>query len=96
MVKLSLSKNPLEKKARRIKEKALELYSRGQIPSYLAYFIDKCDLLSHDEVFVHGLMEITNHSMRVAGYYKKYPQIDKEMSKTCKESLHKMIMEERG
>lgn len=96
MAKMSLRRNPLEKKARRIKEKALELYSRGQIPSYLGYFIDKCDLLSHSEDFVRGLMEVCNHSMRVAGYYKMYPQLDKEMSKTCKESLHKMLMEERG
>lgn len=96
MVKLSMKKNPLEKKVRRIKSTALELYSRGQIPSYLAYFIDKTDLLSHGEDFVRGVMEIADHSMRVAGYYKRYPQLDKEMSKTCKESLHKMIMEERG
>lgn len=96
MAKLSMRKNPLEKKARRIKEKCLELYSRGQIPSYLAYFIERCDILSHSEDFVRGLMEIVNHSLRVGGYYSTYPQIENEMSKTCKESLHKLINEERG
>lgn len=95
MAKNYLKKNPLEKKVTKIKENTLYLYANGCIPSYLAYFIKNCDLLSHTEDFVLGLEEITAHAMRVKGYYKKYCQIEKEMSKTCKESIDRMLKEER-
>lgn len=95
MVNYPDTKRSQQKKANRIKSKVLEMYSLGMFPSYLAYFFSNINLLSYSVEFVKGLEDLCEHSMRTKGYYKKYPNVDKEVSAHCKDVLDKMILEER-
>ena len=71
-----------------IKCKALELRSKRQIPLYLAKLISELTG-KEDTKYVQVLLEMSEHMLRVNGYYKKYPDEDKQCEEIIKEALQK-------
>ena len=72
-----------------IKDKTLKLRVNHQIPLELVKEILKIDKKT-DEKKVRYLMELTNHLLRVKGFYKKYPSVHDECNKKIKEDLRKL------
>lgn len=72
-----------------IKDKALKLRVNHQLPLELVKEILKIDKKT-DEKKVRYLMELTNHLLRVKGYYKKYPSVHDECNKNIKDDLRKL------
>ena len=69
-----------------IKYNALKLRGNYQLPYLLVQCID--DLKDNDEVsYVRFLMNQCEHALRSKGYYKKYPQIEKQYN----EELQKLL-----
>lgn len=72
-----------------IKYKVLELRSNRQIPYFLAKLIN--DLTGKEETkYVQYLLEMTEHMLRVKGYYKKFPIAEKDAEKFIKDGLFKL------
>ena len=81
---MNVKKIPL----RIIKCKALELRSKRQIPLYLAKLISELTG-KEDTKYVQVLLEMSEHMLRVNGYYKKYADEDKQCEEIIKEALQK-------
>ena len=62
-----------------VKYKALELRANRQIPLQLAHHIN---LLTNDDdkAWIEYLMIQSQHMLRVKGYYKKFPSLEKEFN----------------
>ena len=67
----------------RIKTNAIKLRVNSQIPSYLMYLINKLDENSSIDL-IKSLMGQCEHLLRVKGYYKKYPTIEKQVNEELK------------
>lgn len=67
----------------RIKTNAIKLRVNAQIPSYLMYLINKLDENSSVDL-IKSLISQCEHLLRVKGYYKKYPSIEKQVNEELK------------
>lgn len=78
----------IAKSIARIKYNAIELRRNHQLPTKLVLFI--LDLTeSDDDTKVNFLKELSEHYMRVKGYYLKYPLIHDE----CNSQITKLYNE---
>ena len=72
-----------------IKSKAIQLRAYKQIPLYLAKLIN--DLTGKEETkYVAVLMGMSEHYLRVKGYYARHKEIEKLYESQIKEDLFKM------
>ena len=67
----------IQQKISRIKSYSLKLYSNSQIPSLLAIRISHLNA-DTPKYYIDRLMIQVEKYMRVKGYYKKYPQDEKQ------------------
>lgn len=72
----------------RLKINCLNLRVNYQIPLKLAVLINSLDNQASDKE-IKFLMELSKHYMRVKGYYKEFPYLDKQYSSEIKESYIK-------
>ena len=85
-----MSKNKNHKlKLLTIKSKTYELRSRHQLPFYLCKLIYELDG-SEDVNYIKFLISMTEHCLRVNGYYKKFKFAEKETENMIKNGLKKM------
>lgn len=73
----------------KIKTNALRLRGSYQLPSYLCYLILHLDNNS-PVALVKYLMAQSDHMLRLKGYYKKYPSIEKQCNEIIKNELSKL------
>lgn len=73
----------------RIKTNAIKLSVNKQIPVYLASCINKLTIDTPKNVVLY-LMAQSEHLLRLKGYYKKYPKIEKEVTEQLKADLEKL------
>lgn len=71
---------------KKIKSSATTLYVKGQLPIALFSAISKLNELDHID-YVSYLIELSNHYMRVNGYYKKYPKVHIQANKDIEQCL---------
>lgn len=76
-----MAKNKL--KLEIVKYNALKLRRTYQLPYQLVYYITQLNELDNVE-WVTYLMSMTEHLLRVKGYYKKYPQAEQEANTQLK------------
>lgn len=72
-----------------LKNNAIRLRINHQLPFYLTYVITKLEFNSDDEL-VSYLKTQSEHLLRIKGYYKKYPKIEKDCEELLKQDLHRM------
>lgn len=75
-------------KISQIKGKMLTLRGNYQVPYELASRVLKITVKS-DLKYLEELMKLTEFYLRVKYFYKKYPLLDKEYSKTIRTTLAK-------
>lgn len=56
----------------RIKKCAITLYAQGQLPKELTNYIRFCK--DDDKQYIELLKDLSEHFLRLKGYYKKYPK----------------------
>lgn len=72
-------------KIAQVKYQALKLREKKQIPYYLTKLIT--DLTGDESAeYVIWLVNMSEHYLRIKGYYKKYPEAEAECEKQLKES----------
>lgn len=73
-----------------IKYNALELRKNYQIPYVLCNIIMELDKDSREELIV-WLMAQSENLIRIKGYYKKYPDIEKAVNETLESEFNKLV-----
>lgn len=73
----------------RVKTNAIKLSVNKQIPVFLASMINKLTLETPKNVVLY-LMSQSEHMMRLKGYYKKYPDVEKDFTEVLKKDLRAM------
>ena len=73
-----------------IKSKSLELYKNGQIPFKLVYFIQ--GLSSDSDIrLVKYLTGLTEHYLRVKGYYHRHKDIEKGYNNVIEKGIKEFL-----
>ena len=73
-----------------IKYKSLELLRTHQLPYKLVFYIQHITPVTPDHI-VKYLLDSSEHLLRVKGYYKKYPQIEKELNRTIEREMASLL-----